>query len=174
MCYRFENSNDLSNLSGYIEETFESYGVLYREKTHPVTVERAKRRMLVPVFEDDGFYSDGTQAYKIVEEGSLLLDGKFFISEKELLDNYEEYKDENGVVLENVFTKVNYILAVKNPFGRAVLKLDSRGQVLKKCDRDSYFIFDKNFSKYGYGIITKDQLDKKYVRVDTKTLKKEI
>ena len=175
MYYKYNDNGDVVNISSkseYLSKIFESSGIVYREKTEPVMIYPAKRNMLVLASDSEMFYSTGDLVFKKVEKGELVVDGKFAITSEEVLEHYEPFKDSNGNVVDGMYTKINEVLVIKNPFNKPIVRVNTKGYVFEQGDCDSYIVTDRSTGELEYIILTEKKLNEGYTKTDSKVLSK--
>lgn len=142
----------------------ESKGQTYRKVERPVTIETITEPREIPADPFDLFYSDGDAPNRVVPAGTMLIDGKYDISEEELHEKYEPLLDEKGNTIPGKYVKKTFITAVKNPFGKKIKDINGNGILLEEYDIDCYFIIDPISGEVA--IVSKESFEKSYTIAD--------
>lgn len=160
---------DISDKKRYIEEYFDKDGIDYREKVIPECITITHKPTEIPASPRELFYSDGTAKGKIVPAGTILSNDKLEIEKETFKERYKPYIDEAGNVIENMYIRINPVRILKNPFGRPIVKTNSNGYIIAEGDSECYLVCDSLSSRYGYSIITPEQLENGYVSISKKS-----
>ena len=160
---------DISTKEIYIGECFDKDGIDYREKVKPECITITHEPTEIPASPTKLFYSDGTAKGRIVPAGTILSGGKLEIKKEIFEEQYEPYIDEAGNVIENMYIRINPVRILKNPFGRPIVKTNPNGYIIAEGDSECYLVCDSLSSRYGYSIITSEQLENGYVLISKKS-----
>ncbi|MBR2708494.1 MAG: hypothetical protein IKE90_03565 [Bacilli bacterium] len=147
-------------LKGIIERK----GQKYRKIERPVTIEIITEPREIPADSFDLFYSDGDESNRVVPAGTILMDGKYVITEESLNKKYEPLLDEKGNIIPGKYVKKTFITAVKNPFGKKIRDINGNGVLLREYDVDCYFMIDSISGKVA--IVSKESFERSYTIAD--------
>lgn len=175
MYYKYIKNDSKINLSDEYEtlkKAFESGGVLYRKNTEPVKIEPTRSKLLVPASDRETFYSGGEIVFKVVDEGTLLVNGVFPVTSEELLEQYEQCTDQFGNAIEGMYIKINEALIIKNPFDKPIVKVNPKGYVFEEGSSDCFIATDSSSGELDYIFLTEEQLNNRYRKIDVKQLTK--
>ncbi len=62
------------------------------------------------------------------------------ITPEQFTEEYEEYHDEEGNLVPDMFTQVISVRALANPFDEPIKRINGNGFVLEEFEEDCYFV----------------------------------
>lgn len=159
--------SDYSHGNAIVKELMDKEGMTYRKNNEPVEIEIISSPRIIPASPIEQFYSDGTAQDREVPAGTILKNGKYVISEECFAKNYVPYKDNNGNIKDGLYVEIELVKVIKNPFGKPVAKVNPNNYIIQEGDENCYLVADSIASRYGFKILTSEQLNEWYVPYTT-------
>lgn len=137
-------------------------GIVYERVNEPEKIEILSEDRVIPPSLLQSFYSDGFAPDMVAPAGTILLDGRIILPEESFESDYVPYKDENGNIVEGLYTRIDLVRVIKNPFGKPVAKVNPNNFVISEGDIDCYIVESDNSNRFGYDFITEEELNRYY------------
>ena len=168
-----DERTDITEKEVELSELFNNVGINYRRKTEPEKISITTKPKFVSPSQLELFYSDGNAEEKEVPAGTILSNDKTIIPEDYFSENYEPYVDEEGNVIEGMYIRVVPVTIIKNPYNTGIVKTNANGWIMEEGDANCFIIYDGTMDRYGYSIITKEQVEERFVpySIDSKNKK---
>ncbi|MBR3198987.1 MAG: hypothetical protein IKG27_03135 [Bacilli bacterium] len=149
---------DVENMQKMIDEEGENY----RRVVPPVLIEIIDEEREIPAKAFDLYFTDA-EPTRVVPAGTILISGRYDISQEELENNYIPYVDKRGNTIPDKAIRVEEVKALQNPFSQKIVIVHGNGFKDEAYDADCYFVKSITPKHWAISILPKEDFEREYV-----------